>query len=232
MSADTQMYAPPHKGFRLLMLLFAGLLAAQCVWLLLAELSRPGIGRLPIDAQEAALRATRRNDAAWAASIGAIRGDLWGEAALTYADLLWAAPDHDPQQGAALPARAALDQALRYAPHQADAWLFLAGLQSRYQSLATDPTEALKMSYYTGPSEQPSIPRRLLIATHSGAIDDIEVQQFVRRDLRFLLARQQKPSIADAYAGASPAGQRFIEQVVGENDPAYLGLLRTGTQKP
>jgi hypothetical protein len=33
----------PHTAFRLTTLLFAILLGAQCVWLLLAEFSRPGI---------------------------------------------------------------------------------------------------------------------------------------------------------------------------------------------
>jgi hypothetical protein len=233
MSADIQMYAPSNRAFRLVTVVFAGLLGAQSVWLLLTELSRPGIDRLPIDAAEAARAASRRSDALWAAWIGAIRGDLWGEAALTHADLLWATPGSDPQQETALQlARQELDKALGYAPHQADAWLLLAGLEQRYQSLKSDPTEALKMAYYTGPSERPSIPLRLLVATHSDATNDVEIQQFVRRDLRFLLTKQQKSSVAEAYADASPAGKSFIEQVVGEIDPAYLGLLRTGTQKP
>jgi hypothetical protein len=129
-------------------------------------------------------------------------------------------------------ARAALDKALVYAPHQADAWLLLAGLESRYQPQKSDPVEALKMSYYTGPSERALIPLRLLVATHFDSLDDIEVQQFIRRDLRFLLAQQDKSVVAEAYAGASSAGRRFIEQTVGEIDPPYLGSLRAGTQKP
>jgi hypothetical protein len=227
------MYAPSHNAFRLATLVLAALLGVQGVWLLLTELSRPGIDRLPTNAQAAAKSANHRNDAIWAAWIGAIRGDVWAESAFTYADLLWAGPDADPQGTTALErARAELDKALGYAPHQADAWLLLAGLEQRYQSQKSDPAQALKMSYYTGPSERPLIPLRLLVATHLASLDDIEVQQFIRRDLRLLLALQQKSVVAEAYAGASPAGRRFIEQTVGEIDPAYLGSFRTGTQKP
>jgi hypothetical protein len=233
MYTDIAMHAPPHKAFRLGTLMFAALLGLQCVWLVLPELSRPGIDHLPTDAQAATRGARQRKDAVWAAWSGAIRGDLWAESAFTSADLLWPGSDPGSPQNAALEsARAELDKALVYAPHQADAWLLLAGLEERYPSHKSDPAEALKMSYYTGPSERPLIPLRLRIATRLDALDDIEVQQFIRRDLRLLLARQQTFVVAEAYAGASPVGKRFIEQTVGEIDPAYLGLLRAGTQKP
>ena len=61
---------------------------------------------------------------------------------------------------------------------------------------------------------------------------DTEVQEFVRRDLRLLLAQKRKSAIVEAYAGASPAGKRLIESAVGEIDPAGLESLRAGTQKP
>jgi hypothetical protein len=233
MSAPSITYAQSHNAFRLATLILAALLGAQCTWLLLAELTRPGIDRLPTNAQAAAASAKQRNDASWTARIGAIRGDLWAESAFTSADLLWASPDDDPQAKAAFErARAELDRALGYAPHRADAWLLLAGLELRYRSRESDPAEGLRMSYYTGPSERPLVPLRLLVATRLEALDDIEVQQFVRRDLRFLLAQPQSSAVAEAYAGGSRAGKQFIERAVGEIDPAYLGWLRTGAQKP
>ena len=227
------MNAPSHIGFRLATLAFALLLGVQCIWLLLAELSRPNLIRLPTEAQAAAAAVEQRSDAAWAAWIGSIRGDLWAESAFTYADLLWTGPGTDPDQTKSLEqARARLDRALDDAPHQAGAWLLLAGLASRYRWPNLNATEALKMSYYTGPSEETLMPLRLSVATCSQAVGDTEVQEFVRRDLRLLLSRQRKSAVAEAYAGASPAGKRLIEGAVGESDPSSLELLRPGTQRP
>jgi hypothetical protein len=226
------MRQPPNREFRPATLLVAVLLGSQCVWLLLAELSRPGITRLPNDATAAAAARSKRTDAAWAARIGAIRGDLWAESAFTHGDLMWA----DGNGGAGLTqastlARSILDHALEDAPHQSGAWLLLAGLASRYQFPDINATQALKMSYYTGPSEWDLMPLRLRIAAHSDTFTDIELRDFIRRDVRLLLARQQKPAIAVAYNAASPAGKRFIEQTVGEIDPSVVGTLRAA-QKP
>src|SRR5271155_2906003 len=76
-----------HVPFRMVILVFAVLLAAQCIWLLLAEFSRPRLDGLPLDAASAAAASKGRDPALWAASIGAIRGDLWAVSAFTYAGL-------------------------------------------------------------------------------------------------------------------------------------------------
>jgi hypothetical protein len=232
MTAPSIPYAQSHNAFRLATLVLAVLLGLQSIWLLLTELSRPGIDRLPTNAQTAAVSATQRSDAVWTAWIGAIRGDLWAQSAFTSAALLWAGADTDQAKAAFELARAELDRALGYAPHQTDAWLLLAGLEQRFRSHNSDPAEALKMSYYTGPSERALIPLRVLVAARLDALDDIEVQQFIRRDLRFLLAQKQSPAVAEAYAGASRAGQQFIENAVRDIDPAALGLLRSGAPMP
>jgi hypothetical protein len=180
--------------------------------------------------ESAAVAAKQRNDATWAAGIGVVRGDLWGESAYTYADLLWA----DPGSNAARTeeqAHARLEKAIDYAPHQASVWVLLAGLAARYRWSDFNVTEALKMSYYTGPNEEALLPLRLRLAAQS-ALDDIELQELVRRDLRLLLASQRKSVVAEAYDGASPSGKRFIEGAVSEIDPASLGSLRAGAQKP
>ena len=100
-------------------------------------------------------------------------------------------------------ARASLDHALDDSPHLSGAWLLLAGLASRFPSLGLDATELLKVSYYTGPSEQDLLPLRLRIAVHADDFDDAEIRQFVSRDIRHLLARKQKSAIAEAYDAAS-----------------------------
>jgi len=224
----------PHIAFRLITLLFAVLLFIQCIWLLLAEFSRPSIDRLPTDVSAADIAAQKRDAAIWAASIGVIRGDLWADSAFTYTNLIlderrdsWTA-DITPTLGRA---RAISERAVDLAPTQFGAWLVLAGLAARYPSPGFTATEALKMSYYTGPSEPDLVPLRLRIATYSDVLTDIELRQFATRDLRLLLARHEKSAIAVAYNAASPPGKRFIEQTVGEIDPSALVFLRAEAQK-
>jgi hypothetical protein len=222
------MNEPSHLAFRLATSLFAMLLGIQCVWLLLAEFSRPGIYRLPTDAASAAAALNKRSDASWAAMIGAIRGDLWAESAFTYADLMRG----DAGGGANLvQARSSLDHALTNAPHRSSAWLLLAGLASRYQLPGIDTKEAVKMSYYTGPSELELMPLRLAIAAQSDAFSDIELRDSISREVRLLFTHQQKSAIVAAYNAASSAGRQFIEQTIREIDPSAVESLRATTQK-
>ena len=220
---------PSYVAFRLTILLFAILLAAQSAWLLIAEYYRPAITELPTDPAAAATAAGGRGAAALAASIGAIRGELWAESAFTYANLAVGA-----SAGGTVPnlprtlvrARADLDHALDDAPTQSDAWLFRAELALRYPASGIDGTQALKMSYYTGPSEERLIPLRLSMAVRANKFDDIEMSQLVSRDLRLLLARKQNAVIIQAYNAASADGKDFIEQSIGDLDPSLLNTLR------
>jgi hypothetical protein len=236
------MIAPSHIVFRVLTLLFAVLLGVQCVWLLLPELSRTGIDQLPTDPASAAAAARQRGAAARKASIGIIRGDLWAASAFTYADLLWGDAGTNVDLTRAMQhartnldelqrARASLDRALSDAPHQSGAWLLFAALALHYPSFDSNATAALKMSYYTGPSEQDLMSLRLRITAHSDLFTDAEIREFVARDLRLLLARNQKSAITDAYNAASPTGKQFIEQTVGDIDPSVRELLRAGAQR-
>ena len=93
-------------------------------------------------------------------------------------------------------------------------------------------TEAQKMSYYTAPNDEALLPLRLRLAAQSEALNDTELQEFIRRDLRLLLASNRKSVVAETYDAASPAGKHFIEGAVSEIDSSSLGLLRAGAQKP
>jgi hypothetical protein len=217
----------PQLAFRLATSLFAILLGIQCVWLLLAEFYRPGINRLPTDAASAAAAQNERIRARRAAMIGTIRGDLWAESAFTYADLMW----DDGKGGANLvQARSSLDRALADAPHKSSAWLLLAGLASRYRLAGIDAKEALKMSYYTGPSELQLMPLRLLIAAQADPFSDIELRDSISREVRVLFTHHQKPAIVAAYNAAPPAGRQFIEKTTGEIDPSAVESLRATMQ--
>ena len=220
------MNMPSQTTFRLVTLVLAIVLGAQCVWLLLAELSRPGITRLPTGAT---ITAKQRNDATWAAWIGAIRGDLWAESAYTYSDLLWASSGNNSERIEAVDeVKLRLDRALRYAPHQSSTWLLIAGMAARYRWSRPDPTEALKMSYYTGPSELPLMPVRLLVMAQLDETKDSELQLLARRDIRLLITHQGKPAVVHAFQSATPAGKQFIEQAVIEIDPTFVQSLRAG----
>lgn len=217
--------------FRTAVLIFAGLLGVQSVWLLSSELLRTDLVHLPTSPAAAAEAATKRDRAALAAAIGGIRGQLWAESAFTHADLLFGNVEESAEVSRQLArARPSLERALRDSPAQPAAWLLRAGLGARYPSLDFNATEALKMSYYVGPSEDDLIPLRLRLAVKSRAITDADMLPLIRRDVRFLLARKQQTAITEAYNAAQPAAKRMIEQIVSDVDPSAAGSLRA--QKP
>lgn len=224
------MYISSSVKFRAVTFLLAAVLCAECLWLLLPEFSRSGVDNLPMDLRGAAIAAQRRDNATWAARVGSVRGDLWAQSAYTYSDLLFTNAGNNIQTAQSSDeARVRLDRAVRYAPHQSGAWLLLAGLSARYRWANSDPAEALKMSYYTGPSELPLLPLRLLLAAQLPALDD-ELQLFAKRDLRLLIARRDKAAILGDYQSASPAGKQFIAQALGEIDAAFTATLDLGAR--
>jgi hypothetical protein len=212
---------------RFAMLLLATSLCVQSGWLLLPELFRPGITELPTDSASAASATHQREASIRAAQIGVIRGELWAESAFTYSDLLWNTPNDSAALALQLQqARASLYRALSEAPEKSDAWLLLAGLGLRFPKFVQDATAALKMSYYTGPTDVHLMPLRLRIAAQADAFNDFEVRQFVTRDLQMFIAQHQEATIAEAYRVTSPTGKHFIEQAVSEIDPSALVWLQ------
>jgi hypothetical protein len=220
--------------FRWTALCVAALLGAQCIWLLLAQLSRSDVRNLPTNAPAAAAAAKQRGGATWAAAIGIFRGNLWVQAGFTYSDLLWGrnGAGADGVAGATAQAQAILNQAVSDAPCDSSAWLLMAGLASRYPLGRWDTTAALKMSYYTGPSEPGLIPFRFRFAVQSDRSNDPEIQQFISRDLRFLLSDNQTKVVVAAYKIAAPSEREFIEQTVSQLSPDTLASLRAASPSP
>jgi hypothetical protein len=220
--------------FQATTLLLACLLAIQCIWILGAEFYRPAIKELPATIIAADVAARQRHAALLAASIGGIRGELWALSAFSYANLIFdesaqSAEAAKPQTFADL--NASLKRALNFAPAQSGVWLFRAALALRYPSLVFNAMESLKMSYYTGPTEQDLMPMRLRIAMKLDWSSDVEMRQFVTRDIRILLARQQSAAIADAYDASTPGKKALIEQMTKDLDPAVVNWLRAGTKR-
>lgn len=220
-----------HRLFRGTALLFACVLAGQAVWLLAAEFSRPALAQFPADARDAAAATARRQAATLAASMGAIRGDLWAECALTYLGLFW--NDDQGKASAQMPgmiaqARAVAIRALTLSPHDARIWLVLASIDSRPDSPNRNPVDALRMSYYTGANEADLIALRLPLAARFDALADDDFRRLVSHDIRIIVTRRPElePVIRTAYRAAPPSGRQFIEQVLGELDPSLLARLQ------
>ena len=216
-----------YLEIRTAILLVSAFLGLQCIWLVSSELSRPNVIQLPTSAYAATVAARERDRASLAAAIGLFRGDLWGQSAFTYADLLFdqdSSPDVPLKLGRA---RDSLERALNDAPIQPAVWLLRTALGLRYPSLGFNVTEAIKISYYTGPSEDNLISLRLRLATLSGADGDLEIRPLIIRDLRFLWVHKQQGEIAEAYNTASPSGKRFMEKTLSEFDRSAPEWLRT-----
>jgi len=205
-------------------------LACLAVWSLAADAFRRAIPYFPTDKDSADAAAHFRGNAGIAASIGAVRGDLWASYAIALmSDTLI---DLGAAHTAASPALAentiaTVITAAGVAPFDSRMWLLLAILDTR---LNRNGSESLKMSYYTGPNEVALTPSRLLVATRMTAIADPELQILVGRELRMIVTHRPdlRPALFSAYRHASPDGRRFIEAEVGSLDPGLLGTLRAG----
>jgi hypothetical protein len=69
-------------------------------------------------------------------------------------------------------------------------------------------------------------PLRLRVATQLEGLGDADLQQFVGREVRLLIARHQFAAVTEARDAASPAGKRFIEETTKDVDPSALNTLR------
>jgi len=227
--SDAAMISTTQIWLRRAAFAFAGVVATHAIWLLAAELVHPAQSHVRVDATAAT---ARRAAATLAARIGLVRGDLWAECALSYADLIWAAGHADDATSKEIEqeAHAVAATALAHAPHDARVWLLLAGLASRFRPADGNVAELLKMSYYTGPSEVELIPHRLLAIVRSRALGDSDLQQFVLRDARIIVKQKPelKPAIVTAYREASEEEKRILEGIVGELDPHLLTSIRSG----
>lgn len=207
---------------RLLALVFGVLLAVEAAWLLPAEAIRPNLPYFPADQTEIETVTKRHDAASTAAHLGWPRGELWVDAAI-------AADAGVIERGAAMHTvgDGASAHAAALAPSDARPWLLLAATGSA--DGAKERTLApLKMSFYTAPNEVRLIPLRLRIAVRADSTSDEELQNLIEHDMRTILMRAPmlKPAMVAAYAGATAAGRRFMEDKLAALDPGFLGELR------
>jgi predicted small integral membrane protein len=207
------------------------------VWILAAELISPRMSYFPANRDDAIALNAVRNAAATAAQVGIVRGDLWTAAAIARAATVMfgttSNSTEQPSRAEIENMRATADRAAKLSPHDARIWLVLAALDFRLGGNNTQTTEALKLSYYTGPNELSLGPLRLLIAVSSNASSDEDVQNLVPLEIeRIVMQRPDlKPAIAIAYRNALPKGREIIESALVETDPKFLATF-TGPSRP
>ena len=234
--ASSALLAEPAT-LRLSVLFFASFLGLAGVWLLISALLLPQAIALPLDKESAAAAGAYRSNAAWAARLGVIRGDLYKEAAFTDADLVWLDParSRDPANAARLQrARSNGQTALALAPINGSVWLLLAELPAPPGKAAeAAATAALQMSYFTAPTDPSLALPRLQRALALSAPLDKDLQEFVKGDLRQLLLNspRQYPAILAAYKAAPPQNQSILEALAGEVDPHFNQYLRGESPK-
>jgi hypothetical protein len=217
-------------------LIFAGVLGVQAVWLVTADLIHPRLPYFPQDkaGEERVLAA--RSAAVTAASIAWIRGELWMDAAIALSTgLTSAANERDSQMAQQRnEARAVAQRAARLSPHDSRAWLLLAALDSRFDWPSRDDANRLKMSYFTGPNELQLAAMRIRIAVHSPAISDGELQSLVGQEIRSIVLhhQDQKSSLLAAYRNGSREGKEFLEATIGDVDKNFFSEAPRASDSP
>ena len=208
------------------------LLALYSVWFLAAEVFRPRLGpefRFPAAIPNSRIEPIR-SAARLAAALGIVRGDLWAERVLLDAAKILderVSPDDALPQKQSEEIRVIAERAMADAPLSSPVWLVLATLtyNTGSQQLAS---EQLKMSYYTGPNDRAVLGRRLALVARFQTINDPDLRNAVRREIRTILLRAPdlRQSVISAYRYAQPEARKFIEATVSDVDPTFLPRVK------
>src|SRR5439155_10567899 len=118
---------------------------------------------------------------------------------------------------------------LNIGPRASRMWLVLALLQAR--SDVGDPLLAgsLKMSYLTGPNLVELIPSRLDTVTLSNSLNDADLNELARGDVRIILTQlpDQRQALVNGYLRSSSIGKAFLEESARMFDPRFADSLRS-----
>lgn len=211
--------------FRLIALLIAIFVGGISFANLAAEFLRPA--SLPLAPGNSTPTPEQLSAAARAAAIAPFRSDLVSDHALALAGQALK-PDVKGGSEEAKASQNAIKSALGIGPHRSRVWLVLALLQARSSPAEPLMTESLKMSYLTGPNQADIVPIRLAAVTASNALNDSELGELARSDVRAILTRlpEQRPTLVNAYARASDLGKKFLEASVATVDPKFVDQIR------
>jgi hypothetical protein len=216
--------APVVMRLRNTLLVF-GIAVGLCgIWMLIPALLAPKA------------TSTWRTRAVVAARIGAVRGDLWAEAAFIGARLMWQDPvaGFDKTGAKQLDrVRANAESALAFAPINGAVWLLLAMLTQNSPEHDSRVATFLEMSYFTAPNDLSLAPLRVMRAATSAAMANKDIQLFIKNDIRGLLDRgpDHRRDIVAAYRDAWPQNQSIFLSLVAEIDPSEATLLSSPQSK-
>jgi hypothetical protein len=217
----------PIWKFRPLALLIVVFVGGLSISNLLAEFLRPApfelssrTGTVPTPDQI--------SSAGRASAIAPFRSDLKAEYAVALADQTLQSKNTAQAQGDET-AQNAVKEALKIGPHDSRMWLVLALLQARSNLGDSLVAESLKMSYLTGPNRAELIPTRLDAATSSNALNDADLNELARGDVRVILTQvpAQRQTLVNDYVRGSPTGKTFLETSARMYDPKFADSLRT-----
>lgn len=196
--------------------------AVKNLW---AEMLRPAPSAFP-DSSTAIPSPGDIDSARRAARVAPDRSDVQADAALALAaEAMHGVAGYRPDLNQE--AQVATRRALAAGPLDSRLWLVLARLQA--QLALRDPliAETLKLSYFTGPNSGSLIPARLAIVVSSDGLNDPDLRELARGDVRLILTRQPelKPALIAAYRSAAPQGKQFLEESIKSIDPKFEASL-------
>lgn len=217
----------PIWKFRLFALLVVVLVGGLSISNLAAELLRPAPVPLP-SRTSAAPTFEQVSSADQASAIAPFRSDLKADYAAALAGRTLKSEYTRGASGDET-AQKAVKAALKMGPHESRMWLILALLQVRSNLGDSLIAESLKMSYLTGPNRTELIPVRLDTVTLNQSLNDADLKELARGDVRIILKQlpDQRQALLNDYLRASSIGKTFLEESARTFDPKFADSLRS-----
>jgi hypothetical protein len=216
----------PIWKFRLFAFLVLVFVGGFSISNLAAEFLRPAPSSMP-SRTSVAPTSEQISSARKASAIAPFRSDLKADYAVALArqTLKSESMQRAPADGTA---QNAVKSALKIGPHDSRMWLVLALLQAHINLGDSLTAESLKMSYLTGPNRAELIPVRLDAVTLHQSLNDADLKELARGDVRIVLTRfpDQRQALVNDYVRGSSVGKTFLEESTRMFDPKFADSLR------
>jgi hypothetical protein len=216
----------PLWKFRLFALLVFVLVEGLSISSLVAEFLRPVTS--PLRSRIIAAPTPDQVEATGRASaVAPYRSDLKADYAVALAGRALKS-EYAPGGQANDAAQNAVRDALKIGPHDSRMWLVLALLQAQSNPGDSLIAESLKMSYLTGPNRAELIPTRLDAVTSHQSLNDTDLKELARGDVRIILTQlpDERQALVNDYLRGSSVGKAFLEESTRTFDPKFADSLR------